>query len=321
MINSAGQKGAAHLLVPLLLVGGGVIAYLIFASSFPFKDKLFATLYPKPPSSAYEATNSVSGPIKKSPKPSPTTEPFVCNSCSADVNKDGFVNITDFSTVSGCYGKKVNNSKNSCFSADINKDGVVNEADGACIQSMYGKSCPEASSTPTPTPTSVPVIKRVFITSINYNGNMGGLSGADANCQERANAASLGGTWKAWLSDNTTVAASRLTHSSAGYKDLNGSWIASSWTDLTDGTLQNAINVNELGQIKNSWGIWTNTQVDGTLMNYGSTSCSNWQSSQAGVYGALGSNVNISTPVTNSFWTWNSSDYCSSSYPLYCFEQ
>ena len=71
----------------------------------------------------------------------------------------------------------------------------------------------------TPSPTPAP--KRVFVTSTTYKGNLGGLAGADAKCQTRANAASLGGTWKAWLSDSTTSAASRLTQSVSGYILLN----------------------------------------------------------------------------------------------------
>jgi cysteine-rich repeat protein len=43
--------------------------------------------------------------------------------------------------------------------------------------------------------------RTVFVTSKVYNGNLMGLSGADAKCQERADTAMLGGQFKAWLSD------------------------------------------------------------------------------------------------------------------------
>lgn len=176
-------------------------------------------------------------------------------------------------------------------------------------------TCPASSPTSTARPT-VMYPARVFITAASYNGNLGGLSGADAKCQARANTVNLGGTWKAWLSDDITTAASRLEHNTAGYKDLNGNYIAADWSSLTSGRLKNPININEYKRIQNSWGIWTNTYYDGTLMKHPSTSCNNWSSSASGVYGVLGNATR-----TDSYWTVNSSAYCSSTYPLYCLEQ
>ena len=40
----------------------------------------------------------------------------------------------------------------------------------------------------------------VFVSSQNYTGALGGISGADAICQNCASAAGLTGTFKAWLS-------------------------------------------------------------------------------------------------------------------------
>jgi hypothetical protein len=42
--------------------------------------------------------------------------------------------------------------------------------------------------------------RRIFLTSTVYSGDLGGLAGADATCQARADAANLGGTWRAILS-------------------------------------------------------------------------------------------------------------------------
>src|SRR5690242_15690863 len=42
--------------------------------------------------------------------------------------------------------------------------------------------------------------RRVFVTSKTYQGTLGGLAGADMECQKLADAANLGGTWMAWLS-------------------------------------------------------------------------------------------------------------------------
>lgn len=43
-------------------------------------------------------------------------------------------------------------------------------------------------------------VRRIFLTSTVYGGDLGGLAGADAICQARADAANLGGTWRAILS-------------------------------------------------------------------------------------------------------------------------
>jgi cysteine-rich repeat protein len=46
------------------------------------------------------------------------------------------------------------------------------------------------------------------------NGNLGGLGGGDGKCQTLANAAKLGGTFKAWISNNNLNPQNRFVHSS-----------------------------------------------------------------------------------------------------------
>ncbi len=53
--------------------------------------------------------------------------------------------------------------------------------------------------------------KKIFVTRQRWQWNLWWLSGADAKCQAAADARSLGGTWKAILSDASTDAISRLT--------------------------------------------------------------------------------------------------------------
>lgn len=60
------------------------------------------------------------------------------------------------------------------------------------------------------------------MTSTTYDGNLGGVAGADAKCQARADAASLGGTWKAIISDSTTNAHSRMKYRTKPVYDLAG---------------------------------------------------------------------------------------------------
>src|SRR3990167_4820916 len=74
---------------------------------------------------------------------------------------------------------------------------------------------------------------RVFITNESYNGNLGGLIGADEICTRSAHLAGLGGKWKAWLSDSQVSASERLHHSKIPYRLLNGKLVARNWRDLT----------------------------------------------------------------------------------------
>lgn len=168
----------------------------------------------------------------------------------------------------------------------------------------------------TPTPTSGPST-RVFLTSISYSSNLGGISGADAKCQERANSVGLGGIWKAWISGSKwqDEAGRRFEHLTTPYKLINGTIIANNWADLTDGNLQNPINITELGTTLNR-AVWTNTRANGT--GAGTLNCGVW----TGVSGwSIGGGKSY---VTSSGWTDASEAYwscLSSKLNLYCFEQ
>lgn len=63
------QKGAIPVLI--LIAAVGLISFLVVSSTADFKDKLFAQLFPKPPS--YAVSNPISEPI--SPTPVPTSIP------------------------------------------------------------------------------------------------------------------------------------------------------------------------------------------------------------------------------------------------------
>jgi hypothetical protein len=161
----------------------------------------------------------------------------------------------------------------------------------------------------------------VFVTQTAYQGDLGGLAGADAICQQRAEAAGLPGTdWTAWLSDDTTNARNRIPRGE--YRRVDGTLVASNRADLFDGELAAPINLNEYGQTQASFA-WTATNLDGT--GTGNT-CNNWtdaSSEQGGCpdpgdpkCGSVGS-----TSATNAEWTkLNAAPFqCSAQYNLYCF--
>jgi hypothetical protein len=169
--------------------------------------------------------------------------------------------------------------------------------------------------------------KYVFVTSAQYPASLGGLAGADSGCQALAKAAKLPGTYKAWLSDDTSSAAARLTHSTVPYVLSDGATVvASDWNQLTSGTLNHAIDLTERGNAPPTTSycapgastVWTDTATTGAEYAVGNN-CSNWTggSSQAWLGGATFTN-----------WEWTA--YCSGSAfcsnaaivaSLYCVEQ
>jgi hypothetical protein len=169
--------------------------------------------------------------------------------------------------------------------------------------------------------------KTIFVSSVAYHATLGGLSGADAKCQSLATAAGLSGTYKAWLSDDTSSAASRLSHSTGPYALVDGTVVAANWAGLTSGTLQNGISKTESGGsppqtylfacVTNTTLAWTGTKADGT--NLVSSNCSNWNGLSGGAV--------LGLPAwTNSAWTDEcempaAAITCEGTAVLYCIEQ
>jgi hypothetical protein len=162
------------------------------------------------------------------------------------------------------------------------------------------------------------IAKRVFVTSTSYStGNLGGLSGANAICQARADAAGLGGTWRAWLSDSSTSAKDNIgCSSSKSYQRLDGQGIAESCSDLTDGSLQNSIYLTENLTSGLQVFVWTGTRSSGQAT---SNHCLDWASSSRARRGTIGYIY-----TTSSLWTDLFSGRCNGSTvgsaALYCFE-
>ena len=159
---------------------------------------------------------------------------------------------------------------------------------------------------------------RVFLSSTTQTGNLGGLAGGDAICQNLAASASLPGTYRAWLSDDTQSPATRFSQSAGPYHLLNGVAIASSWADLTDGNLAAPITLAENGISFNAPALraWTNTLADGTRGGTLNENCANWTSSANGADGDEGQ-----VTATSDNWTDFASGTCNNQFHLYCFQQ
>jgi hypothetical protein len=157
--------------------------------------------------------------------------------------------------------------------------------------------------------------KVIFVSSMSYAGNLGGLAGADAKCQLLATAAGVSGAFKAWLSDATHDARDRLFHAPGPYLAVNSVVIAANWNELVSGVLETAAYYDENGFIGAAGYAWTGTAADGTESGHG-TDCQNWTSSASSVSGDTGLTMN-SGPM----WTSAQTATCNKLEHLYCLEQ
>jgi hypothetical protein len=180
--------------------------------------------------------------------------------------------------------------------------------------------------------------KFVFVSSGVYSGNLGGLDGADAKCQALADAAKLGGTYRAWLSDATGSPATRFSRPPEDYVLTNRTTVfAHGWAGLTGGgPALSLLNLTELGgpppsigsqnrcaQLTGGSATWGSTNSDGTAsprVPEGLHTCENWTSTSASANGVgFGDPTGVSGTWTGSCSTGD--DVCGFVASLNCFEQ
>jgi len=150
----------------------------------------------------------------------------------------------------------------------------------------------------------------VFVTSGSSTGSLGGLAGADATCTAAATGAGLTGTWTAWLSTSSTDAADRILDGQ--YQLLDGTVVANSLADLTDGTLSAAIDMDEDMASAAGGNVWTGTLATGLAAT---DHCSGWTDGAATSRAIIGD-----TDSTTGGWTELLSDNpCDFQRRLYCF--
>ncbi|MCB9706927.1 MAG: hypothetical protein H6711_34095 [Myxococcales bacterium] len=159
----------------------------------------------------------------------------------------------------------------------------------------------------------------VFVSSKAFNGDHGGLDGADAKCQVLAEDAGLPGEFKAWLSTPGGSPSTRFTQWKDRYVRVDGVPVAFDYKDLVDGSpLLAPITVTEQGMTIaadtcNTGGVWTATSTAGDFLG---EHCSGWSSASKLIGGAKG----LVSSVT--LWTEAScAGPCEGFGRLYCFEQ
>jgi len=166
-----------------------------------------------------------------------------------------------------------------------------------------------------------PLAKRVFVTEATVSPNLGGLAGADAQCTSLAQTAGLPGIYKAWLSDETTSAKNRLTHSSVPYARVDGVVVANNFADLTDGSLLAPIAITQNGSVVStgpSVFAWTGTTADGSTI--AGHTCNNWTVANLSFNAASGQ-----PGSTSGSWTDTAAllacGIVGASVHMYCFQQ
>lgn len=232
-----------------------------------------------------------------------------CPACDIATCGDGFIHAGFESCDDGNLAQS-DSCLNTCVAAGCG-DGFLYEGVEACDDGNQsnGDTCRSDCH----------LHRVVFVTVTAYSGSLGGLSGADAKCAASALAASLpnANKSKAWLSDGVEGPATRFDTSFSGiYELVDGTVVAAGgWSDLSDGALEHAINLDEYGSPLSSY-VWTNTNTDGTPVD--AAHCNAWTSE----LGQHTGNVGLSDDnVQDESWTLPGfSPICSSIARLYCVE-
>ncbi|MBK7825028.1 DUF4215 domain-containing protein [Nannocystis sp.] len=162
--------------------------------------------------------------------------------------------------------------------------------------------------------------RRVFVTSTLYKGAaVGSLKSADAQCANLADDQGWpdGLKYRAWLSDSTTDARDRFTQGRGRLVMVNGLVLATSWSALLAGQLDNPLEVTEKSEIYQG-GVWTGTRPDGTAVP-DSEHCDDWSTSSILKTGYYGYSDRKTAEWTMAAGFDQPSD-CASPYALYCFQ-
>jgi hypothetical protein len=168
-----------------------------------------------------------------------------------------------------------------------------------------------------------------FVTSTKHTGNLGGLVGADAICNMRAQAAGLPGTYMAWISTNLGTPNSRFLKSTVPYVSTGFAIVADNWTDLADGSLDTPIQFTESGAASVAGpncifngGDNFRTARTGTFSNglIATNTCSNFTSGTNGFTANVGVTTSNAGRWSNTTCS-NGLPTCDVTMPVYCFQQ
>jgi len=184
---------------------------------------------------------------------------------------------------------------------------------GACMGS--GASCTFTPAANAPLHLVVSHDNFAFVTSATTsNGNLGGLSGADAFCQTAATNAGLppDGYQALLVTSGMTNMTSRLAAAGArGWVRVDGQPFADQTSDLTSGAVRTPLEISEKGTPVNG-GAWTGANPDGTPSGM---DCSAFTSSASTGNGTIGLDYQL-----GGSWNAGGTESCDKAgIQLYCF--
>lgn len=176
-------------------------------------------------------------------------------------------------------------------------------------------------------PCTFTLTKRVFVSSALFTGgSIASLTNADMQCNNLALAAGLfEPSFKAWLSDETTSATSRLAHAPAGtaYTLMDKTTVvACTWNELASAPHRHAIDRDEksrVAPVSPSCGgaadlaVWTGTAADGNTI--AGRTCTSW-----GTTGGTGT-MGLARSTDVSWTSACGATTCAGSGAIYCVEQ
>ena len=180
---------------------------------------------------------------------------------------------------------------------------------GICAFTLTSNTVVRASFSPPP--------NIIFTTSTTQTPALGGLAGADAICAQRALAAGLAGTYRAWLSTSTVNAIDRLG-SASGWVRPDGKPVLNKVADIAKDKVFYPPRLDEFG---NDLGadpvVMTATGVDGKLSDFtDSTTCGDFTSAS----------IDPGKTLTAGYASFNSASFTVQLYPpcgvqarIYCF--
>jgi hypothetical protein len=171
----------------------------------------------------------------------------------------------------------------------------------------------------------------VFVSSLLYSGDLGGLDGADEKCRALADAADLPDPegFRAWLSDGSESPNTRfqgIAVADRPYMLLSGKIVAGSFAELTQDGPRTGIAITETGEAAFDEFAWTNTSPFGDQFSF-SDHCDGWKSASNMLPARAGYNAlavefgpDFQAWKQQRYWTSRTDDQCDSLYRLYCFE-
>jgi hypothetical protein len=230
-----------------------------------------------------------------------------------------------------CYGACVASCRGSCAlgrsASDFDNIGGLDCSDDT-VNFLSGSDSVSCVVAPGPRDDGSGNQKRMFVTSSAFTANLAkqggkttGLAGADHLCNNAAQAAQLGGAWRAWLSDSAHDAIDRINDVGPWLNVTKTVVLFPNWAALTqspDEVLWSYL-TDEYGQMISLAYVWTGTGAGGHVASYStdSVTCADW-TDDVGTYGE-GWVGTVGYGAAN--WTDAQAEPCYQSYSLYCIEQ